>query len=592
MDFGDAAAQNRRSDANLDDEGVHELQHRFSDYQYVPEWSVGRNSTAVIFENVDVRISGYSDQVVRRQSMASFRSDDRVSVIQRNAVQYEDSRSSFITEEDDLAPSFTSASDGPETPKPATQEMKFPTLSTPSTPSTPTASGESEPSESSIGERKPPSPPTLLGPDRPEIQQPSAKAADVQALTVSPTTDKKDTPSQGLHPVMSDYQPAASGRGIQSKASAEPPSVEIFKSFRVSVEDPCYRVIPAALKKYGISADPKEYSMYIVYGDQERCVGMHEKPLALFKQLDKEGRKPMFMLRRVLTLIGNMYQTRAMLASLKVTPETPCREVLPAAARKCGLRDDWRQYALCVFLGDQERRIGLDEKPLKLLNELNVQGMWPIFMLRNLSLASSISNTLPPIPLRMVARGAFVAGAAVPAIANRPLSSTDNPTDADSGFSSTPKSTRALVEMDKKPPSPSNADADVPPPFSAVSLFEFIVDTTKTEAGFPYLTYLPGEVFEIIAERGELWLARSQMDLIGWIWKKHFSRLPNFDSAIIPPGEAVSNKSRDRGASNAPKPGMVEVVAARTEPEGHNHSVTTSRVARVPPEIKVLGLAE
>jgi len=35
-----------------------------------------------------------------------------------------------------------------------------------------------------------------------------------------------------------------------------------------------------------------------VHGDQERCLGLKEKPLLLFKQLDKEGRKPMFMLRR------------------------------------------------------------------------------------------------------------------------------------------------------------------------------------------------------------------------------------------------------------------------------------------------------
>jgi hypothetical protein len=35
-----------------------------------------------------------------------------------------------------------------------------------------------------------------------------------------------------------------------------------------------------------------------VHGDQERCLGLNEKPLILFKQLDREGRKPMFMLRK------------------------------------------------------------------------------------------------------------------------------------------------------------------------------------------------------------------------------------------------------------------------------------------------------
>jgi protein STE50 len=75
-------------------------------------------------------------------------------------------------------------------------------------------------------------------------------------------------------------------------------SVEIFKSFRVSMDDPCYKVLPAALKKYKINAPWDQYALYIVYGDQERCLGLEEKPLILFKQLDKEGKKPMFMLRK------------------------------------------------------------------------------------------------------------------------------------------------------------------------------------------------------------------------------------------------------------------------------------------------------
>ncbi|KAG7143676.1 Protein STE50 like protein [Verticillium longisporum] len=75
-------------------------------------------------------------------------------------------------------------------------------------------------------------------------------------------------------------------------------SVEIFKSFRVSMDDPCYKVLPAALKKYQINAPWDQYALYIVYGDQERCLALDEKPLILFKQLDKEGKKPMFMLRK------------------------------------------------------------------------------------------------------------------------------------------------------------------------------------------------------------------------------------------------------------------------------------------------------
>ncbi|KAJ9613204.1 hypothetical protein H2200_003145 [Cladophialophora chaetospira] len=88
-------------------------------------------------------------------------------------------------------------------------------------------------------------------------------------------------------------------RDPPSSSGGDAPSVEIFKSFRVGLEDPCYKVLPAALRKYNIQADWRQYALYIVYGDQERCVGLEEKPLALFKDLDREGKKPMFMLRKL-----------------------------------------------------------------------------------------------------------------------------------------------------------------------------------------------------------------------------------------------------------------------------------------------------
>ncbi|KAJ4990805.1 SAM domain-containing protein [Stagonosporopsis vannaccii] len=89
-------------------------------------------------------------------------------------------------------------------------------------------------------------------------------------------------------------QPSSSSQ----QAPSSNPQVEIFKSFRVSIDDPCHKVLPVALKKYNITADWRQYALYIVHGDQERCLGLNERPLILFKQLDKEGRKPMFMLRK------------------------------------------------------------------------------------------------------------------------------------------------------------------------------------------------------------------------------------------------------------------------------------------------------
>ena len=95
--------------------------------------------------------------------------------------------------------------------------------------------------------------------------------------------------------------PQSAGNSRASKESSKESDAadQIFKSFRVALDDPCWKVLPAALRKYNIQADWRQYALYIVYGDQERCVGLEEKPLALFKDLDREGKKPMFMLRKL-----------------------------------------------------------------------------------------------------------------------------------------------------------------------------------------------------------------------------------------------------------------------------------------------------
>lgn len=63
--------------------------------------------------------------------------------------------------------------------------------------------------------------------------------------------------------------------------------------------------------------------------------------------------------------------------------------------------------------------------------------------------------------------------------------------------------------------------------FLATSLFEFNIEPTRLEAGFPYLTYVTGEIFDVFAVKGELWLAMNQDDRegrVGWIWEKHFAK--------------------------------------------------------------------
>jgi hypothetical protein len=82
------------------------------------------------------------------------------------------------------------------------------------------------------------------------------------------------------------------------------------------------------------------------------------------------------------------------------------------------------------------------------------------------------------------------------------------------------------VGESQRAPSPSRvAPRDMPVLFVCASLFEFSIDKTRKEGGYPYLQYVQGEVFDVVAQKGELWLAKNQDDQdneLGWIWEQHF----------------------------------------------------------------------
>lgn len=77
-------------------------------------------------------------------------------------------------------------------------------------------------------------------------------------------------------------------------------------------------------------------------------------------------------------------------------------------------------------------------------------------------------------------------------------------------------------------PEQEQKDQDYPILFCVASVYEFNIDKSRREAGYPYLTYITGEIFDVLAEKGELWLARNQDDdtrQVGWIWNKHFMKI-------------------------------------------------------------------
>ena len=141
--------------------------------------------------------------------------------------------------------------------------------------------------------------PNMPSPTSPQIHMSTLASrsyrGEAPPQTARSEADRGNFPSSSRGPPQRRETPVPDTPGGSSSSAA---AVEVYKSFRVSMDDPCHKVLPAALKKYQIKAPWDQYALYIVYGDQERCLGMDEKPLILFKQLDKEGKKPMFMLRK------------------------------------------------------------------------------------------------------------------------------------------------------------------------------------------------------------------------------------------------------------------------------------------------------
>jgi hypothetical protein len=82
------------------------------------------------------------------------------------------------------------------------------------------------------------------------------------------------------------------------------PSSPTFKSIRVKMDDPTSKIIPTAMKKYGIDMPWHSHSLYLEYGGTERRLELDEMPLALFKNLKRKGHKPIFRLQKVPSTIG------------------------------------------------------------------------------------------------------------------------------------------------------------------------------------------------------------------------------------------------------------------------------------------------
>ncbi|KAI8806401.1 ras association (RalGDS/AF-6) domain-containing protein [Cladochytrium replicatum] len=74
---------------------------------------------------------------------------------------------------------------------------------------------------------------------------------------------------------------------------------ESYKSFQVSLGDPCSKILPAALRKYKINDDWQQYALYMKFDGQERALAPHERPLQLRNELKTDTETPVFLLKQI-----------------------------------------------------------------------------------------------------------------------------------------------------------------------------------------------------------------------------------------------------------------------------------------------------
>ena len=88
-----------------------------------------------------------------------------------------------------------------------------------------------------------------------------------------------------------------SGAGDPTSSNASSMHSEPIMEFNFSPDVPCYKMLPLIARRHKVRGDWRGVGLVVCYGDQERMVGLEEKPLAIYKELQREGKNPVFMIR-------------------------------------------------------------------------------------------------------------------------------------------------------------------------------------------------------------------------------------------------------------------------------------------------------
>ncbi|TCD67590.1 Protein ste50 [Steccherinum ochraceum] len=185
---------------------------------------------------------------------------------------------------------------------------------------------------------KPSRSPTKPIPEVVTSPQPSPQRTEYEFANNSNRADPPSSSSSSdkSRPSMTTTLPSFSTNSLSTASSSTihaPPrpqrqeSSDNLKSFKVSLDDPAWKVLPAALKKYKINNDDwQNYAMFICYGYPgnriERCLSYDEKPLLLFQKLKDAKKNPVFMLKHIKDIRSPIAVAQQKQAARKANSET------------------------------------------------------------------------------------------------------------------------------------------------------------------------------------------------------------------------------------------------------------------------------
>lgn len=108
-----------------------------------------------------------------------------------------------------------------------------------------------------------------------QIMNENLRPATAQAFSTLPAA------TATKRPATSSVEASTSGSGKEERSTSSRIGSAIdnpYKSFRVTLEDPCFKVLPAALKKYKINDDWRQYALFICYGSNGKSRLKSEVP--------------------------------------------------------------------------------------------------------------------------------------------------------------------------------------------------------------------------------------------------------------------------------------------------------------------------